>query len=112
MNTSTVIPVVAFTAMSLARACAAGDLLDAPGPGYFQQIEALSPNRQRIADPEIKVGPAVTIILSAPNHNFPERLTEIEHPFSRAIKLFQQSPALIKSGEGVLQANPVLKKSP
>jgi hypothetical protein len=109
MSTSPILSVTAFTAISLARVATAGDLLDAPGPGYFQQIEHLSPRRTPNAEPEIIFGRAVQIYV-APTAVFPGWLPDTEHAFSRPIQLFQQSRDVIKTGQGVLRILPPPKK--
>jgi hypothetical protein len=96
MNTSSIIIVIAFTAMSFARVGTAGDLLDAPGPGYFQQIKQLSPRRTPIT---FLRAVSTVYIVRTPSTVFPESLSDTTEAFSRSVQLILQSPTVIKSGQ-------------
>src|SRR5687767_13263005 len=107
MNTSTIIPLTALVLTSLTHVCAAGDLLDAPGPGYFQQIERLRLLPQPVTQPKTFGWPVIQIhpVSSATSL---EPLADREQTFSKPIQLFQQSPTLISSG--VLKVVPTPRK--
>lgn len=88
MRLSNSVSFVTLVAVSLPFVSTAADLLDAPGPGYIQQSERLSPPRHPITAPRF----SPTIQIYPANGAFSiESLSKMEQAFSQANRLIQSA---------------------
>lgn len=87
MRKSHVISFAALAALSMPLVCAA-ELLDAPGPGYQQQRERLSPSRHQLVAP--KFSPSIQIYPANGAFSM-ESLSKMEQAFSEANRLIQSA---------------------
>lgn len=105
MSQSIPFPLAALAVIALSRICTATDLLDAPGPGYFQQVQRLAPERQPVVRPNVQLAP--TIQIHSTTSYSTDLFREAEKPLlSELIPPFQQVPTLIKTGQGELRVAP------
>lgn len=82
-----VVSFAALAALSMPLVSAA-ELLDAPGPGYHQQRERLSPSRHQLVVP--KLSPSIEIYPANGAFSM-ESLSKMEQAFSEANRLIQSA---------------------
>jgi hypothetical protein len=94
MNKPLIVSLSVFMSAGLAASAVAADLIDAPGPGYRQQIERAFPAIKKVS-PMIRVGAPVSY--SIRTSNFPD--PQLSNPFSPA-------PLKLDSNDSTLSLSP------
>lgn len=95
MNHPLAFAIVIAAATSGSGVSLAGELFDAPGPGYRRQIDLVTPAPPKVATPVLRIARPVLWSASAEGLPDPDSVRALEssralQPFSEPIQLFQR----------------------